>query len=118
GQVWILNAGTLGMAAPMLALGSLADNIGRRRVFILGAWALAAASVLAACSPTTGVFVAARVVQGMASAALLTTSLGILSAAFPDPDERRRATSVYGAVAGAGMAVGVLASAALDAVWG
>lgn len=118
GHVWILNAITLGLAAPMLALGSLADNIGRRRVFSIGAWGLAAACLLAVFSPNTGVFVAARIVQGMAGAALLTTSLGILSAAFPDPEEKRRATGVYGAMVGAGMAVGVVAAAGLDALWG
>ncbi|WP_051393120.1 MFS transporter [Glycomyces arizonensis] len=117
-HVWILNAVTIGMAAPMLALGSLADNLGRRRVFTIGAWTLAAASLLAALAPNTAVFVAARIVQGMAGAALLTTSLGILNVAFPDPKEKRKATSVYGAMAGAGMAVGVLAAAGLDALWG
>ncbi|MFC4336199.1 MFS transporter [Salininema proteolyticum] len=107
GQTWILNGVSLGLAAPMLAVGSLADLFGRRLMFIAGAALLAATGFLAAVSTTTGVFIAARIAQGAAMAALLTSSLALLATAFPDGPGRRRATAAYGALTGAGVAVGV-----------
>src|SRR5262249_19472419 len=78
GQTWILNGISLGLAALLLAAGSLADDHGRRRVFAIGAGLLAVASVIAAVAPGTLVFVAARIVQGIASAALLAAGLGLV----------------------------------------
>src|SRR4051812_7492720 len=60
GQVWIMSSLSLGMAALLLVSGGLADDYGRRRVFVIGAAALAAASVMAAAAPNTLVFVLGR----------------------------------------------------------
>ncbi|WP_112135737.1 MFS transporter [Glycomyces dulcitolivorans] len=118
GQTWIINAISLGLAVPLLTSGSLADNHGRRRVLVFGAWLFAAAVLLAALAPNTLVFVAARIIQGAASAALLTSSLGIMGAAFTGADDRRRATAVYGAMLGLGVGVGGVLAALLGTAWG
>ncbi|MDP9867010.1 MULTISPECIES: MFS transporter [Streptosporangium] len=118
GPAWLLNAIALGLAALLLIAGDLADNYGRRRIYLAGMWALAAASVMAALSVNTAMFVTARLVQGAASAGLLTASLGALGHAFPEGRGRLHATGRYGAMLGLGIAVGPLISGGLAAVAG
>ncbi|MET8139754.1 MFS transporter [Sphaerisporangium sp. NPDC005288] len=113
GPAWILNAVSLGLAALLLVAGAIADDHGRRRTFVAGTATLAAGGVVAALAPTTLVFVLARLVQGGASAALLAASLGIIGHAFPAGHDRVRATGLYGAMLGLGVALGPLVSGVL-----
>ena len=112
GQIWILNGIALGLAATLLTAGALADDQGRRRVFLAGTALLTVASAACAAAPTTLVFVLARIVQGMSGAALLTASLGIIGHVFPAP-ERVRATALWGAMIGAGLTAGPVLSGLL-----
>ncbi|MER5441381.1 MFS transporter [Streptomyces sp. NPDC002790] len=107
-QAWLLNGTPLGLAALLLVAGSLADDYGRRRAFILGTVALGITTILGALAPTTLLFTLARVAQGAASAAILAASLGLLVHAFPTPAGRVRATGVWGACVSVGIAVGPL----------
>lgn len=107
-QAWLLNGAPLGLAALLLIAGSLADDHGRRRVFLIGTLALGITMALGALAPTTLAFTLARIAQGMASAAILASSLGLLVAAFPVGAARIRATGVWGAFVSAGIAVGPL----------
>ncbi|WP_214412442.1 MFS transporter [Sphaerisporangium fuscum] len=116
GPAWILNSISLGLAALLLVAGGLADDHGRRRTFVAGMAALAVAGVVAATAGNTLVFVVARLVQGGASAALIAASLGIVGHTFPTGPERVRATGLYGAMMGLGIALGPLVSGALAAV--
>ncbi|MCO5971220.1 MFS transporter [Actinoallomurus soli] len=113
GQTWILGAISLGTAVLLLAVGGLADDHGRKRVFVAGAGTLAASSVVCALAPTTASFVAGRLLQGGATAALLAAGLGLIGHAFPPGPERARATGVWGAMLGLGIALGPEASAGL-----
>lgn len=115
-QTWILAGINLAIAATLLTTGSLADQYGRRRVFRGGLVVLAASSLLSALAPTALIFIAARVVQGVGSAAVLTSSLGLLAHAYPDGESRTHATGVWAAMMGAGIAVGPLVGA-LAADW-
>ncbi|GAA2159264.1 MFS transporter [Actinomadura napierensis] len=117
-RIWLMSSISLGLAAALLVTGSLADDHGRRRVFAAGAAVLTASSTACAVAPTTGVFVAGRIVQGAASAALLATGLGIIAAAFPPGPRRAHATGVWGAMLGLGIALGPIASAELTSVAG
>jgi MFS family permease len=112
---WVLSASSLGLAALLLPSGSLADDFGRRRVFLIGGAGFAAASALAAAAPSAAVFIVARAVQGLGSAAMLVSSLALISRAYPDPRGRAMATGMWGAMIGAGIAVGPLAGALLTA---
>ncbi|TDC90046.1 MFS transporter [Actinomadura sp. 7K507] len=112
-QIWLMSSISLGLAAALLAVGSLADDHGRRRVFLIGAATLAASSVACAVAPNAAVFVAGRIVQGAASAALLATGLGIIAASFAPGPGRAHATGVWGAMLGLGIALGPIASAGL-----
>lgn len=113
GQIWILNGIALGLAALLLTAGTLADDLGRKRVFVIGAALLAAALVVSATATGTLVFVLARVVQGGAGAALLTAGLGMIGHTHPAGHERVRATAAWGAMIGAGLTLGPPLSAIL-----
>src|SRR4051794_37728652 len=118
GRTWILSGMSLGLATALLTLGALADAVGRRRVLVWSAGALAGASVLGALAPSMPALVAARVLQGVAGAGVITASLGAIGSAFPAGAERTRATGVWAGAVGAGIAIGPLAAAALADAFG
>ncbi|MEO3827616.1 MFS transporter [Actinomadura sp. B10D3] len=117
-QIWLMSSISLGLSAALLAAGSLADDHGRKRTFVAGAAALAVSSVACALAPNAPVFVAGRIAQGAASAALLVTGLGILGATFEPGPRRARATGMWGAMLGLGIALGPIAAAVLTAAAG
>jgi MFS family permease len=106
GQAWILSSMSVGLAVALLVSGAVADDYGRRKVFVAGAALLALTSVLAAVTPNTLVLVMARIGQGIGGAAVLSCSLGCIAAEFPAGPRRAHATGVWGASVGAGIAVG------------
>ncbi|MEU3824466.1 MFS transporter [Streptomyces sp. SID486] len=112
-QAWLLNGTPLGLAALLLVAGSLADDYGRRRIFLAGTAALGLTTALAAFTTTTWQFTLARIAQGAASAALLASALGLIVHAFPSPRGRLHATGVWGAFVSGGIAVGPLLAGAL-----
>ncbi|MGW7362344.1 MFS transporter [Streptomyces sp. NPDC054841] len=112
-QAWLLNGTPLGLAALLLVAGSLADDYGRRRVFVAGTLALGLTTGLGAFAGSTLTFTLARIAQGAASAAILASSLGLLVHAFPAGSARIRATGVWGAFVSAGIALGPLLAGAL-----
>lgn len=113
GQTWALSGMSLGLAATLLVAGSLADDLGRRRTFVAGTLLLAAASLLATAAWSMPVEVVARVLQGAGGAGVLAASLGLIGHAFPRPFERTRATGIWGAMVGAGIAFGPVLAAVL-----
>ncbi|MDR3080063.1 MAG: MFS transporter, partial [Streptomyces sp.] len=112
-QAWLLNGTPLGLAALLLVAGSLADDYGRRRIFLAGTLALGVTTALGALATTTWLFTLARIAQGAASAAILASSLGLLVHAFPTPRGRLHATGVWGAFVSGGIAVGPLVAGAM-----
>jgi MFS family permease len=115
GQSWALSGMSLGLAAALLAAGSLADDLGYGRVLTSSAGLLAAASVAGAIAPDMTVLIAARVMQGVAGGGVLAASLGSIGRAFA---ARTRATAVWGASVGAGITAGPLAAAGLEGAFG
>ncbi|MEO3743514.1 MFS transporter [Plantactinospora sp. B5E13] len=113
GQVWMINGIALGLAATVLVSGSVADNFGRRRIFLVGTGLLGLASLGSALAQEPLLFIAARVLQGLASAAIMSAGLGLLGHAFRTGPERGKATARWGATLGAGIALGPLVSGAL-----
>ena len=113
-QTWMLSSMSVGLAAGLLISGALGDDFGRRRLFLVGAGVLAVTSVLGAVASSALIFVLARVAQGIGAAALVACALGLVGHVFPSGPARARATAVWGAAVGAGIAVGPLLSAALD----
>src|SRR3954451_7533254 len=107
GQQWVSNAYMLTLSALILIGGSLGDLYGERRIFSLGVAGFGAASLLCALSPSIGVLVAERAVQGMFGALLSPSALAVIVAAFP-PVERGAAIGAWTAWSGIAYMVGPL----------
>lgn len=105
---WIVTAYSLAFASLLLLGGRLSDLMGRKRAFIIGLIGFAIASALGGAADSFGLLVAARALQGVFAALLAPTALAMLTTTFTIPKERARAFGVFGAIAGAGGAVGLL----------
>src|SRR5947209_13784601 len=102
---WVVNAYSLTLAAFLLTAGSLADLVGRRRVFVLGLIVFTAASAACGLAGSPLALNLFRAVQGTGGAMMFATSLALIASAFHGP-ERGLAFGVYGGVIGAAVAVG------------
>ncbi|HEV7584940.1 MAG TPA: MFS transporter [Solirubrobacteraceae bacterium] len=105
---WVVNAYTLTFGGFLLLGGRLADLMGRRRMFIVGLLLFSAASLVGGLAQSEPWLIAARAVQGLGGAIVSPAALSIITTTFADGEERNRAFGVWGAVAGAGGAAGVL----------
>ncbi|MGX5680939.1 MFS transporter [Schumannella luteola] len=105
---WIITAYSLAFGSLLLLGGRLSDLIGRKRTFIIGLIGFAIASALGGAAGSFELLVAARALQGVFGALLAPTALAVLTTTFTVPKERARAFGVFGAIAGAGGAVGLL----------
>jgi EmrB/QacA subfamily drug resistance transporter len=106
---WVINAYALVLGATLLTAGSLADRIGRRRVFVVGLVAFSLASLACGLAGSPLALNLARGVQGLGGAAIFATSLALLADAFRERRERSVALAAWGATTGASVAVGPLA---------
>jgi EmrB/QacA subfamily drug resistance transporter len=111
-QQWIVEAYLLAMVALLLVGGSLGDQFGRRRIFIIGLGLFGVTSVLCGIAPTSGVLIAARGLQGLAGALLVPGSLAILAATF-EGAERGRAVGTWTAWTGIATVIGPAGGGAL-----
>jgi MFS family permease len=112
---WIVAATSVGLAVALVPAGALGDDTGRRRVFTAGAVLLAVALALAAPAPDAWLLIAARVLQGLGSAAVLACGLALIGAAYPAGSARAVAMAWWGASFGAGVALGPLLMALVQA---
>src|SRR5271165_7692872 len=94
GQQWVVNAYLLTLGSLILIGGSLGDIYGERRIFALGVSGFGLASLVCAVAPTIGWLVAARALQGVASALLTPASLAVIVHTFPER-ERGRAIGAW-----------------------
>jgi MFS transporter, DHA2 family, methylenomycin A resistance protein len=106
GLQWIVNAYTLLFASLMLTAGTLGDLYGRKRVVLGGLGLFTLASVLCGLAPSVELLVAARALQGVGAAALLPTTLAIITATFPDRRERAQAIGIWAGVSALALAAG------------
>ena len=105
---WIITAYSLAFGSLLLLGGRLSDLWGRKRTFIIGLIGFAIASALGGAAGTFELLVGARALQGAFGALLAPTALAVLTTTFTIPKERARAFGVFGAIAGAGGAIGLL----------
>ncbi|WP_308466961.1 MFS transporter [Rathayibacter soli] len=105
---WVVTAYSLAFGSLLLLGGRVSDLIGRKRTFIIGLIGFAGASALGGAATSFGMLVGARALQGAFGALLAPTALAVLTTTFTIPKERARAFGVFGAIAGAGGAIGLL----------
>jgi EmrB/QacA subfamily drug resistance transporter len=114
---WVVDAYALALAALLLASGSIADLLGRRRVFVVGLFVFVTASLLCGLSGSPVMLNLARGLQGAGGAMMFATSLALIAQEFP-PQERGTAFGIWGATTGFAVAVGPLAGGALTDAFG
>ena len=108
---WIIDAYTLALAALVVAMGTLGDRLGHRRLFLSGLILFGVASAACATATSGGLLVAARAVQGVGGAAIFGTVVPLLTQHY-HARARGIAFAVWGAVAGIGSTVGTIAGGA------
>jgi EmrB/QacA subfamily drug resistance transporter len=109
---WVVDAYALTLASLLLVSGSVADIIGRRRVFVTGLVLFSAASLACGLATTPTFLTLARAVQGIGGAMLFATSLALLAQAFQGK-ERATAFGIWGATIGGAVAIGPLVGGVL-----
>ncbi|MFB8002334.1 MFS transporter [Nocardia sp. NPDC056000] len=92
---WFSSAYTLALAAVMLPAGALGDRYGRKKLLLAALLLFGAASIACAFAASSGQLIAARVVLGVAAAAMMPLSMAVLPGLFPDPTERQRALTIW-----------------------
>jgi EmrB/QacA subfamily drug resistance transporter len=105
---WVVNAYTLTFGGFLLLGGRLADLLGRRRRYMAGLVLFSLASFAGGIAQSEPWLIAARAVQGLGAAIVSPAALSIITTTFAEGPERNRALGIWGAVAGAGGAAGVL----------
>src|SRR5271170_886375 len=105
---WNVTAYSLAFGSLLLLGGRIGDMIGRKRALVIGLVGFAVASAIGGASVNFAMLVIARTIQGAFGALLAPSVLALLTTTFTDPEERGQAFGIYGAIAGAGGALGLL----------
>ncbi|MGV9771845.1 MFS transporter [Streptosporangium sp. NPDC003464] len=105
---WIATAFALAAAGFTLLFGRVADLFGRKRLFLGGMAVLGLASVLGGLATSPEMLLAARVLQGLATAAVTPAGLSLLTTAFKEGPLRERALGLNGALMSAGFTAGAI----------
>jgi EmrB/QacA subfamily drug resistance transporter len=110
---WVVTAYTLAFGSLLLLGGRLADLLGRKVTFLTGLVGFAVVSAIGGASVNFAMLITARACQGAFAAILVPSALSLLTTTFTAPKDRARAFGIYGAIAAAGGAVGLLLGGAL-----
>jgi DHA2 family multidrug resistance protein-like MFS transporter len=104
--LWIVDAYALVLAGLLVAMGSLGDRIGRRRLLLVGISGFAAVSAATAFAPTAEWLIAGRAAMGFFGAMLMPSTLSLIRNIFPEPGRRRLAVAIWAAGFSGGAALG------------
>ncbi|MBA3867388.1 MAG: MFS transporter, partial [Solirubrobacterales bacterium] len=118
GLLWIVDVYGFFVAAFLITMGTLGDQIGRRRLLLAGAVGFGAASVLAALATSTAALIVARALLGIAGATIAPSTLSLITVMFEEPGERTRAIGFWVMSFSLGAAIGPLAGGLLlETLW-
>ena len=109
---WTINAYGLSFAVLLVPAAALGDRLGRRRLFAAGLGLFVLGSIACALSPSAGLLIASRAVQGSAAALVAPLSLALVSTAF-SPERRGWAMGVYGGITGIAVLSGAVIGGAV-----
>jgi DHA2 family multidrug resistance protein-like MFS transporter len=104
--LWIVDIYPLVLAGLLVAMGTLGDRIGRRRLLLIGATGFAAVSAAGAFAPTAELLILARGVMGLFGAMLMPSTLSLLRSVFTDPRQRTLAIAIWAGGFAAGSSLG------------
>ncbi|MFG2023457.1 MFS transporter [Streptomyces sp. NPDC048825] len=105
---WVVTAYALAFGSLLLLGGRIGDLFGRKMTFLVGLVGFAGASAIGGAATSFEMLIVARAGQGVFGALLAPAALALLTTTFTDAKERAKAFGVYGAIAGAGGAIGLL----------
>jgi len=105
---WVVTAYTLSFGSLLLLGGKLSDLLGRKVTFLTGLAGFAGVSAIGGASVNFAMLITARACQGAFAGLLGPAARSLLTTTFTDPKERNTAFGIFGAIAGAGGAVGLL----------
>jgi EmrB/QacA subfamily drug resistance transporter len=103
---WIVDAYAIVLAGLLLSLGSLGDRIGRKRVFVMGLALFAMGSAASAFSGSPDTLIASRAFMGIGGAAIMPSTLSILTNVFDSERKRARAIGIWSGTTGIGVSLG------------
>ncbi len=115
---WVVNAYILAFGALLLLGGRIGDLWGRRRTLQIGITVFIVASLVGGLGQSTAVLIAARAVQGIGAALTAPNALALIATTFSDRKTRDHALSLYGAMSGLGIVVGLLLGGVLTGTLG
>ncbi|GAA3537979.1 MFS transporter [Aeromicrobium flavum] len=116
--MWIVDIYALMLAGLLIAMGSLGDRIGRRRLLIAGAIGFGAASALAAFSSSAEMLIAGRALLGFFGATLMPSTLSLIRNIFEDARDRRTAIAAWASMFSGGAVLGpVVGGYLLEHFW-
>jgi EmrB/QacA subfamily drug resistance transporter len=113
---WVVTGYTLAFGGLLLLGGRSGDLLGRRRMFIIGVLLFAFASGLGGFAQNETWLIMSRLLQGVGAAIASPTALSLITTTFPAGPKRNRAIAVYGAMSGAGAAIGLILGGALTQI--
>ncbi len=118
GLQWIVTIYTIPLASLLLTAGNVGDRLGSRRLFVWSVGLFTLASLLCAASTALWMLIAARASQGIAAAGVLPTTLALIARTYPDPVERAKAITVWGAIGGLALVTGPIGGGVLTDLLG
>lgn len=104
--LWIVDLYAIMLAGLLIAMGSIGDRFGRRRLLLIGSIGFGVASVLAAFSQSAEMLMLSRLLQGTFGAALMPSTLSLIRNVFTDVRDRRIAIATWAAMFSGGAALG------------
>ncbi|WP_166298932.1 MFS transporter [Bradyrhizobium sp. 2S1] len=106
GAAWVIDAYSLALTGALLASGALADRFGRRRAMLAGNIVFLLGSIACGAATSGPLLLAARALQGIGAAFLITGAIALVAGAFPDQSQRARVFGTIGVISGVAMALG------------
>ncbi|MDX8532599.1 MFS transporter [Mesorhizobium sp. VK25A] len=113
---WVMNAYTIAVTTVLMAVGTIADRYGRKRVFLVSIAAFGLTSLICGLAGSVSTLIVARFLQGLSGGAMLICQLAVLSHEFQDGRERAVAWGWWGVIFGIGLGFGPIVGGGIVAV--